>query len=35
MKAARLEDGTLHIRDVPVPVPGGYLGRAVVTDLAR
>jgi len=22
MKAARLEDGTLHIRDVPVPVPG-------------
>jgi alcohol dehydrogenase, propanol-preferring len=22
MKAARLEDGTLHIRDLPVPVPG-------------
>ncbi len=22
MKAARLEDGVLHIRDVPVPVPG-------------
>ena len=22
MKAARLEDGTLHIRDVPIPVPG-------------
>ena len=22
MKAARLEDGTLHIRDIPVPVPG-------------
>ena len=22
MKAARLEDGALHIRDVPVPVPG-------------
>jgi len=22
MKAARLEDGTLHIREVPVPVPG-------------
>jgi propanol-preferring alcohol dehydrogenase len=22
MKAARLEEGTLHIRDVPVPVPG-------------
>ena len=22
MKAARLEDGTLHIRDVPVPDPG-------------
>ena len=22
MKATRLEDGTLHIRDVPVPVPG-------------
>lgn len=23
MKAARLEDGTVHIRDVPVPEPGG------------
>jgi propanol-preferring alcohol dehydrogenase len=22
MKAARLEDGTLHVRDVPVPIPG-------------
>ena len=22
MKAARLEDGTLHIRDLPIPVPG-------------
>jgi D-arabinose 1-dehydrogenase-like Zn-dependent alcohol dehydrogenase len=22
MKAARLEDGTLHIRDVDIPVPG-------------
>ena len=22
MKAARLEDGTLHIRDLPVPEPG-------------
>lgn len=28
MKAARLEDGTLHVRDVPVPVPGD--GEALV-----
>jgi alcohol dehydrogenase, propanol-preferring len=31
MKAARLEDGVLHIRDVPIPVPGTEEARIRIT----